>query len=285
MTTAEEPSQTHELQNLVNLNSESLLLNFPPIPLNQPVYGCSEVNAQFQFGFSPDFDKKIQSVILKFKSYCKWSKTLSIKKHDLPIYEQISDILTETSNIFTNQANIIDKQPILRRFLNVYFENGLVGLCEDIVNSKSGKKTVKLSNFWTNILFNCYYHYKVQQIPNSVKFVAGYLMKIIDTINAPINPWILSSKEAEMSFGSIKGPQWYLWIECIFNKYKKFYYRKSSLIRAFQWHPHCNKYAVVFKNNIVKVYSSNQVQVILKHQNQVNVTCLAWKWDVYHHQL
>ena len=50
-----------------------------------------------------------------------------------------------------------------------------------------------------------------------------------------------------------------------------------SLIRALEWHPHCNKYAIAFKNNIVKVYANNQAPIILKHQNQVNVTCLAWK--------
>ncbi|CAF0712794.1 unnamed protein product [Brachionus calyciflorus] len=219
LTYAEEPSQIHELQSLVNANSKSLLLNFPSIPLSQPIYGCSEINGQFQFGLSPDFDKKLLS------------------KHDIPTYEAISDILTETSNLYSTHVNVIDKQPVVKRLFGVYLENGLIGLCEEIVNSKPN-----------------------QQIPNILKTVSSGLIKIIDAINGPFNPLMLSKKEHEMNFAFIKGSNW-----------------KSSLIHAFQWHPHCNKYAVAFKNDIVKVYSNKQGHAILKHQNQVNITCLAWK--------
>lgn len=54
--------------------------------------------------------------------------------------------------------------------------------------------------------------------------------------------------------------------------------RKSSLVKAFQWHPYCNKYAVAFKTDLVKIYASSSTpQVVLRHQKQVNVTCIAWK--------
>ena len=46
-------------QELQNLNSRSLLQNFPPIPLDRDNYGCYESNAQFQYSFSPDFDKNL----------------------------------------------------------------------------------------------------------------------------------------------------------------------------------------------------------------------------------
>lgn len=56
-----------------------------------------------------------------------------------------------------------------------------------------------------------------------------------------------------------------------------FVLRKNNVVRAFQWHPHSSKYAVAFKNDIVKIYSNNQPHVVLKHHSQQNITCLAWK--------
>ena len=58
-----------------------------------------------------------------------------------------------------------------------------------------------------------------------------------------------------------------------------FVQRKSSVIRALQWHPHIDKYAVAFKNDVVKVFSKNHPPVILKHPKQIDVTCIAWKYD------
>lgn len=49
-------------------NSKSLLQAFPPLPIEQSVYGCYELNAQFQYGFSPDFDKNLHSVRLNVSS-------------------------------------------------------------------------------------------------------------------------------------------------------------------------------------------------------------------------
>ena len=50
------------------------------------------------------------------------------------------------------------------------------------------------------------------------------------------------------------------------------------MIRAFQWHPHCMKYAVAYQNDVVNIYSANQAKIVLKHPKQINVTCLAWKY-------
>ena len=49
------------------------------------------------------------------------------------------------------------------------------------------------------------------------------------------------------------------------------------MIRAFQWHPHSNKFAIAFKNDIVKVYAFNHTEVVLKNPKQIKVTCMAWK--------
>jgi hypothetical protein len=47
---------------------DSLLLNFPSLPANNDsIHGCFELNAQFQFGFSSDFDKNIIIVIINYK--------------------------------------------------------------------------------------------------------------------------------------------------------------------------------------------------------------------------
>lgn len=62
LTFNDEPSQIHELKSVNNSNSKSLLQNFPLVPLDQPIYGCYEVNAQFNFVFSPQFDKSLLSV-------------------------------------------------------------------------------------------------------------------------------------------------------------------------------------------------------------------------------
>jgi hypothetical protein len=55
-------SQTHEVQNIANFNSQSLLQNFPSIPFEERIYGCYESNAQFQLSFSAEFDKNVLSV-------------------------------------------------------------------------------------------------------------------------------------------------------------------------------------------------------------------------------
>ena len=55
-------SQTHEVQNIANFNSQSLLQNFPSIPFEKTIFGCYESNAQFQFSFSHEFDKNLLSV-------------------------------------------------------------------------------------------------------------------------------------------------------------------------------------------------------------------------------
>ena len=55
-------SQTHEVQNIANFNSQSLLQNFPSIPFEKTIFGCYESNAQFQLSFSPEFDKNLLSV-------------------------------------------------------------------------------------------------------------------------------------------------------------------------------------------------------------------------------
>ena len=51
----------HDLQNVQN-TTRSMLQNFPPIPLDKAIYGCYESNAQFQYSFSPDFDRNLITV-------------------------------------------------------------------------------------------------------------------------------------------------------------------------------------------------------------------------------
>lgn len=58
LTEGSEPSIT----DLLNANSNSLLLNFPRIPIDRPAYGSYELNARFSYAFSQDFDKNLISV-------------------------------------------------------------------------------------------------------------------------------------------------------------------------------------------------------------------------------
>lgn len=51
-----------EFARLINSNSQSFLLNFPVLPLNKIIYGCYELNAQFNYGVTSDFDKNLFSV-------------------------------------------------------------------------------------------------------------------------------------------------------------------------------------------------------------------------------
>ena len=43
-------------------NNTSLLNNFSNIPIDLTSFGCYELNAQFHYGHSPEFDKNIISV-------------------------------------------------------------------------------------------------------------------------------------------------------------------------------------------------------------------------------
>lgn len=217
-------SRINEFKSLINKDNKSFLLNFPAVPFSKVIYGCYEANSQFHYGFAPDFDANL------------------LKKHELPVSDQIVDILAETHNQMSqssiSQQN--DRVPIFKRLTIKYMESGLCALSEEI-NSLS--PTVLKKN----------------KIPEFVAQTAGMMAKLIDVVNAPINPFFMSNKE-KFNLDSLKGEHW-----------------KSSQIKAFQWHPYCNKYAVAFKNDFVKVYSHNNQPVVLKHQKQVNVTCLAWK--------
>jgi hypothetical protein len=43
-------------------NGVRILQTFPAIPLDKAIFGCLELNAEFKYGFSPDFDKNLTNV-------------------------------------------------------------------------------------------------------------------------------------------------------------------------------------------------------------------------------
>lgn len=51
------------------------------------------------------------------------------------------------------------------------------------------------------------------------------------------------------------------------------------MIKVFKWHPIQNKFALAFKNDLIQIYGHNSAtqNATLKHQKQIDVTCLAWK--------
>ena len=150
----EDSSRINEFKTLVNKNTTSFLINFPPIPFSKVIYGCYEANSQFTHGYDKDFDKNL------------------LKKHNLPVCDQIVDLLVETQNQ-PSLAVQHDRLPILQRLSNRYFEAGLCAILEDI-NSMS-TSTLKKNN-----------------IPELIAKAAGMVVKLVDVIYAPINPFLIS---------------------------------------------------------------------------------------------
>jgi hypothetical protein len=112
----DESSRINEFRALINKNSKSSLLNFPSIPFAKTIYGCYEANSQFNYGFSPEFDLSL------------------VKKHDLPVCDQVSDILAETSSQPSQaQTNSqLDRVPIINRLSVKYLEAGIYAVLEDL---------------------------------------------------------------------------------------------------------------------------------------------------------
>lgn len=217
-------SRLNEFKAMLNKNSKSFLLNFPPIPFSNVIHGCYESNSQFNYGFSTEFDANL------------------LKKHELPLSDQIVDILAETHSQpnYHQNSQQIDRVPILKRLSNKYFELGACAVLEEITALSPA------------VL-------KKNKIPELVVSAAAMIVRFIDIINAPISPLFITNKE-QFELASLKGNCW-----------------QKSLIKVVAWHPYSNKFAVAFKNDLVKVYSHNQQPVVLKHPKQVSVTCLAWK--------
>ena len=55
---------------------------------------------------------------------------LTFKKHELPLSDQIVDILAETQN--QTSLNVQDRQPLFKRLTSKYFETDLCSVLEDI---------------------------------------------------------------------------------------------------------------------------------------------------------
>ncbi len=71
----------HYIKSSVNLDNHSILKSFPDLPLNQTVYGCYELNAQFHYAFTSDFNNSLiqvkcflllkwNSIIKRFNEFC-----------------------------------------------------------------------------------------------------------------------------------------------------------------------------------------------------------------------
>ena len=73
----------------------------------------------------------------------------------MPSFDQISDIITETSNLITPgyiPVSFRDKNALIKRLWNVFYESGLTDVCQELINiQKSSPNTGFLINF---IYFN-----------------------------------------------------------------------------------------------------------------------------------
>jgi len=163
-----------------------------------------------------------------------------ILKYKLPIFDDgtVRNISIEST---LNAPKIVDYQPFFKKLINTYSSVGIVGVCKQLTSDDFLIKNR-------------------QNIPKVVQHLANSLVSFVDFINAPINPFLAKNKKNFLSIAEIKGSSW-----------------NETLIKVFKWHPTHDKYAIVFTNDAVQIYSHSQVPVTLKHQKQVEVTCLAWK--------
>jgi hypothetical protein len=44
------------------------------------------------------------------------------------------------------QIGLVETQPILKRLANVYLNSGMIGLCEDVLNSKQSLSSLGIEN-------------------------------------------------------------------------------------------------------------------------------------------
>lgn len=165
-------SRLNEFKAMLNKNSKSFLLNFPPIPFSNVIHGCYESNSQFNYGFSTEFDANL------------------LKKHELPLSDQIVDILAETHSQpnYHQNSQQIDRVPILKRLSNKYFELGACAVLEEITALSPA------------VL-------KKNKIPELVVSAAAMIVRFIDIINAPISPLFITNKE-QFELASLKGNCW-----------------------------------------------------------------------------
>ncbi len=204
----------------------------------------------------------------------------------MPASEQIVDILAETHNQPSYQSSQqIDRVPLLKRLSNKYFELGACALFEEIASLTPAvlKKSdtthpinfIQYLHFILHLFFRqnswvccpgCYndrqihWYHKCSNQPftnnsNSYRFLC--LMFQTRHLNSI---WFPLQNKGQFELESLKGSCW-----------------QNSLIKALEWHPYSNKFAVAFKNDLVKVYSHSNQPVVLKHPKQTSVTCLAWK--------
>jgi hypothetical protein len=119
----------------------------------------------------------------------------------LPVFDELSDIITESSNLITttpHHLTVKDKNALVRRLVNVYLESSLSDVCHEVINyQKTVSNTSWCFFFYSSLnmkhLFNnlnsCLLD---QKLPEFMTHAATYLLKLIDVINAPISPWFVS---------------------------------------------------------------------------------------------
>lgn len=61
------------------------------------------------------------------------------------------------------------------------------------------------------------------------------------------------------------------------------FYRKDAYVRCLAWHPHANKFAVALKDDSIKIYQANRLNLIplLKHKLQKAVTDMGWRFVTF----
>lgn len=65
-------------------------------------------------------------------------KNVFSQKHDLPFYDQIFDLKNETAGFVSATSHMVESRPTLVRLVQIFLNEGITGVCEDLNTRGSG---------------------------------------------------------------------------------------------------------------------------------------------------
>ncbi|CAH1788749.1 unnamed protein product [Owenia fusiformis] len=155
-----------------------------------------------------------------------------------PVVTLSTDSRRSLSTESAKSAFLEHKETLWKRIMSAWYEDGTTGALEEVANSKD------IDMQWLSKIA-CWGLGGVRWWNSLHGWYSPHL--------------VLSSEDMTAEFSTNR--DW-----------------SKSDIRCFAWHPHTVKFAVVFNDDSIKVYSSGQdIVPTLKHKAQKGVATVAWK--------
>lgn len=200
------------------MESSSTFLSFPPFP------GVGEVTASEHNGQLI----QIQSATNPYPKLSGYPEVTVAKE----------DIRNITQRENAKSAFLPHDETVWKRALHAWYEMGLSGVFEEIINSK-------------------------EEVPDWASKCAQKTLGFVrfgNSLHGSLFPHLSMSNEDIISkFSAVS--DW-----------------KNSPVKAFCWHPHTTKFAYALQDDSVKVHTAKQDLIpTLKHKLQKNVADLAWQ--------